>query len=251
MSRITPQEAAERLSEIRERAAAIIPGPWAWMGNTATDQVYLGTTDRGRLFILRPDTYTVEYVYDNKTGEGHELEEARQHVHERWCFQHGFNVDHDDPGECICDELRDFMRGTTEDAVTRFYDREDRGYSVSLYRTAQIRADLRFVNKPHGTEKSDRKQHGGLMVSYREGMPRYEVLGYRTLVEWERDQGGVIPSAGGDVKDHLYREDFVGLDTPEADFIQNSASDVAWLLSYIAELENRLSTTTTQETPDA
>lgn len=239
MSRIEPQEAEERLTEIRERAAAIIPGPWAWMGNTATDQVYLGTTDRGRLIVLTPDLRAEQYVYDHDEMEIYDLKDARTNAEARWCFNHGHRVDPDDTGPCICDELGDWLRGDLDlEAGPRHFSRDERGYSVDLVRGVLVRSDLSFVTKEDG-DIYDYRQHGGVIRSHRDRV-KYEVLGYRTVTEWEMDQGGVVPPAGGDIRDHLYREDFVGIDTPEADFIANSAGDVAWLLSYIADLEEQV-----------
>jgi hypothetical protein len=31
------------------------PGPWSWFGNTDTGEVYLATTHRGRIFVLRAE----------------------------------------------------------------------------------------------------------------------------------------------------------------------------------------------------
>jgi len=226
-----------RLDEIRERHDKIIPGPWDWFGNTATDQVFLGTPDRGRLFILTPGLRNVEYVYDSNETEGYELEEARQRVHTNWCLAHAEHVDKDDPGECICDELRDFLRGTLDPSEGhRYFEREDRGYRVSLVRAVQVFPDLRFAGEGKDAF-GGRKQQGAVQRSYRETGVRYEVLGYRTVVEWEMDQGGVVPSADGDIRNFLYREDFRGIDNPEAEFIAHAPEDTDYLLKRLEAAE--------------
>lgn len=234
-----------KLAEIVERHEAIIPGPWNWYGNTATDQVWLATPDRGRLIIMTPDTRTTEYVYDHDGGEGYDLEHARKRAHELWCPAHAVDVDHDDPGQCMCDELRDFLRGELDPSEgRRDWSCDERGYRRSLTRHTQVHSDLRFAVQfpaPEGVDgEAHYKRHGGILRSYREGMPKFEVLGYRTVTEWEMDQGGVVPSASGDIRDALYREDFTGLANPNAEFIASAPEDVAFLLAEVARLQGEL-----------
>jgi hypothetical protein len=43
---------AVRIEQIRKRAAAATPGPWAWVGNTDVHDIYLGTIQRGRRVVM-------------------------------------------------------------------------------------------------------------------------------------------------------------------------------------------------------
>lgn len=224
------------LAEIKARFDAIIPGPWRWMGNTATDQVYLGTTDRGRLYIMDTHTRVEQRVFHHDWMEGYSLEEARVRVKD-FCGAHDSGLESDDryglARACRCEDIRAFLVGEIDAG-------EDSRHLDQPYmsRAAIVRPDLRFPDKSLGER---RPQHGGMMRSYR-GMAKYEVLGYRSTIEWETDQGGVIPSAGHDIKDHLYREDFCGLDHPEATFIEHAAEDIPWLLGEIERLGGLLDT---------
>lgn len=239
-----------RLAEIVKRAAAIIPGPWEWYGNTATDEVFLATRDRGRLFILTTDTRTEQYVFDHLATEGYDIEDARRRVHELWCPTHAEHVDPVDPGRCMCDALREFLSGELEPVEGhRDFNHEDRGYRISLSRHVQVHPDLRFPVPfaGHGMEAEDHyKVHGGIMRSYREGMPRFEVLGYRTADQFNADveKSAADAEARGEplkliahAPEALYREDFMGLDNPNADFIANAAGDVAFLLAEVDRLQ--------------
>lgn len=94
--------------------------------------------------------------------------------------------------------------------------------------------ELRFAgNVPQGAkdgrgEPWDRHKVGGYkMVSYRD-IARYAVLDGRTVEEHEA-AGGTID---GEPR-NLYREDIVGLDNPEAEFIAHSRDDVDFLLDLL------------------
>jgi hypothetical protein len=218
-----------KLDEIRERFESITPPPWDWFGNTETDQVYLGTPDRGRLYIMTPTLRNEQYVYDEDEMESYTLEQARANVIGKWCPAHS-DSDLDFPPPCLCDELREFMRGDMDpaEASRRFetwlqleFGRSSDQFP-NLIRGVQVHPDIRF-------------RFDGSMRSYRESGPRYEVLGYRTKAQWEMDQGGAIG-----VKDALYREDFKGLHVPDADFIAHSAEDVDYLLKRLAAAEEHI-----------
>lgn len=215
---------ADSLTEIRNRHDAIIPGPWRWYGNTATDQVSLATTNRGRLFILDTHFSIEQRVFHHDWFEGYTLEQARANVR-NFCGAH----DGDDaPYECRCDRINQFLVGDIDtDEAHRTLD------DPYMTRSAIVHPDVRFPDKSLGDR---RNQHGGMMHSYR-NHARYEVLGYRTVAEWEADQGGVVPSTSHDVKDALYREDFCGLDQPEATFIERAPEDVGYLLKRLAAAE--------------
>lgn len=231
----------DRLAEIKARAQAAIRGPWRWMGNTATDQIYLATTHSGQRTILSPGTRSEEHVYHHGWCESYTLEQARANVI-NWCPLHS-----DQEGEiggreseCRCDELRDFLRGELDprEELHRELDRDPR--TAWLTRGVVIRPDLNL-----GVD--------GLLKSYRE-MARYEVLGrsladrwsgYRTRAEWEAERGAVDGPRGREagsrtVEQALYREDFVGLAHPEAEFIAHAREDVDWLLAEHAELREAL-----------
>jgi hypothetical protein len=78
--------------------------------------------------------------------------------------------------------------------------------------------DLRF---------QDHERH--LTRSHRE-IARYEVLDGKT-----RQEAGLGPDADRS-NSPLYREDLVGLDNPEAEFIAQAREDVDWLLERLASL---------------
>lgn len=40
------------LSDVRKLCEEATPGPWQWFGNTNHHEVYLATTDRGRVFVM-------------------------------------------------------------------------------------------------------------------------------------------------------------------------------------------------------
>lgn len=234
----------DNLEAIRQRAEAIIPGPWRWFGNTASDQVYLGTTDRGRLIVLDPDTRHTESVFHHEWCESYTLEEARENI-QHFCGIHEEN-EATDPGVemCRCATIRDFLVGEMDyrDPYTHARDliNERTGYAW-LSRSVTTHADLRFSAPTNTTEEhfaaaeERRKQHGGRsLTSYRKFV-RYEVLGelrdgyfrgqYKTAAEYDEQAG-----ATGAHIPHLYREDFCGIATPEAEFIEHAAEDIPWLL---------------------
>jgi hypothetical protein len=39
-------------AELKKLGEAATPGPWEWFGNTKMHEVYLATTDRGRVFVM-------------------------------------------------------------------------------------------------------------------------------------------------------------------------------------------------------
>lgn len=246
-----------RLAEIVKRAAAIIPGPWEWYGNTATDQVFLATKDRGRLFILTPGTRTEEYVFDHHEMETYTTEDARAHYKERWCPYHREGSEGREARHCCCDEIRDFLAGELDPQESvldgaRHWSSCLPGERRLLSRSVKIHEDLRFPVPfaGHGMEAEDHyKVHGGIMRSYREGMPRFEVLGYRTADQFNADveKSAADAEARGEplkliahAPEALYREDFMGLDNPNADFIANAAGDVAFLLAEVDRLQQEI-----------
>jgi hypothetical protein len=240
---VDAQKAAEhydrqaKLAEIARRHEAIIPGPWRWYGNTATDQVMLATTDRGRLYVLTLGTRETQYVFHHYYCESYDLHTISDTQVKEWCGGHD-EFGGDDTDGCICEEIADFLKGNIEPPEgARHFSHDRRPHSGTiLTRGVTVNPDLRFpvpIPAPKGTDRQrDYKQFGGHMRSYREGMPRYEVLGYRTVSEWEMDQGGVQ-----NARDALYREDFTGLDNPNADFIQYAPEDVAYLLAEVGRLQ--------------
>lgn len=215
------------LEAIRKRFDAIIPGPWRWYGNTATDQVYLATTDRGRVTIMTPCTRREEYVYDHHAGETYTLAQARERVL-GWCGAHDENYTEFGGRSCQCEQLRDFLRGELDPTEGH------RDYDYLLSRGVQVHPDLRFPVPRR--EDRDRKVFGGLLASYA-GMVRYEVLGkldkfftnYRTRNEYEEQEGKPASTA-------LYREDFMSIAQPEAEFIEHAPEDVAFLLAEVDRL---------------
>jgi hypothetical protein len=244
------------IDEIRARHEAAIPGPWQWYGNTATDQVYLATRDRGRTYILGPDVIHTEYVYDCDNVESYTLEHARQNVL-NFCGEHDERIDQypdmpekdesvlawlkhaeregyfDEqpvPDLCICDEIEEFLAGDIErEEGSRDYYRPEG--TLHLTRTITAKPDFRFAVTPEGYEHTT-------LRSYRDHV-RYEVLGYHgKREEW----GGAMTKAqfeketGKPVEEYLYREDFYGIDTPEADFIAHAREDIPFLLAEIDDL---------------
>ncbi|GGK31905.1 hypothetical protein GCM10010124_25850 [Pilimelia terevasa] len=63
------------IDAIKQRDSAATPGPWQWFGNTDNHQVFLGTPDRGRLYIMRfvrwgmRDAQPVFYDHAGDTGQ--------------------------------------------------------------------------------------------------------------------------------------------------------------------------------------
>jgi hypothetical protein len=228
----------DQLEAIRKRHEAIVPGPWRWFGNTETDQLYLGTVDRGRLYVLTVGTREEQYVYHHANVASYTLSEISNTRVQDWCGGHDEFGGHDADG-CICLDIADFLRGEVErEEGARHFSHDRRPHSGTiLTRGVSVHADLRFA-QPYKTDPQERKTHGGVMRSYRDCGPKYEVLGYRSVSEWEMDQGGVQ-----NARDALYRQDFMGFDQPEATFIEHAPEDIAYLLGEIdrlrAELEAR------------
>lgn len=273
-----------RLDDIKARAAAIIPGPWAWMGNTATDQVYLSTNGRGRLTILQPSHYWTESIYVYATERVYTLQEAREQ-YEEICGAHdddemldnafegviyeGYEDDFmeypDEWGEitfrtgrgCVawlkfafsrlkeqpdhcprCEAVKEWLRGDLDsdggDSALMF----PLDYHSSAVRHRTVHEDLRFPEAPNASWTAEalerRNRHGGHMKSYRE-MCRYEVLG-----KLSRDDGHFHEYAtrAENPTGNLYREDFCGIATPEAEFIQYAAEDIPFLLAEIDALRD-------------
>ncbi len=214
-----------RLGDIRNRANAVIPGPWRWWGNTATNQVYLGTVDRGRLILLDVHTDFEEYVYDHETCTTYTVEEAKARVLD-WCTVHG---DPEFPG------IRDLLSGV----LSQEEGRRDlhRGGHLWLTRQLTAVADLR-VASPDG-DTGTRNQRGATRLESYAKHVRYEVLGrklvdrfseYRTIAEYEAEEGR-------DHHDALYRQDFCGIATPEAELIQHAPEDIGYLLLRLQAAE--------------
>jgi hypothetical protein len=154
---------------------------------------------------------------------------------------------------CKCDEIREFLQGELDprdpyDSARDLLNPKT-GYAW-LSRAVTVQPDLRFSARVDTTTEHDaeaverRKKHGGRggMVSYRT-MARYETLGkmpdgqgffsdYRTIEEFEAE-------TNRDHRTALYREDFCGLDNPEADFIQHAAEDIPYLLAVIDNLREQ------------
>lgn len=250
---------AEKLQEIRERAEATIKGPWRWFGNRSVDDIYLATTHSGRQFLLQPNTRTEQYVYDADESEAYTLEEARERylhpVEKLPPPRHDYSaldleglkklatarelvvkgddediyvdalVSYDDQhwlqeGNWFATvegqiALQDFLSGEiSEDEGSRWL-RNDKNQG-KLARGVAVRTDLRF-------------QRDGLMQSYRD-IARFEVLNGKTEAEH------VESGAPG----NLYREDIVGIDNPEAEFIAHSREDVDALLAEVDRLQAEL-----------
>lgn len=210
-----------RLESIRKRCEATIRGPWAWFGNVATDQVYLGTCHSGRIILLTPHTVKREFVYAHELCESWSLEEARKRVI-YLCGAHGDEVTPAAPENCRCDEIREFLRDELdiEEGARHLYDREDRHHWLS--RNMQVASELRFQGRgPDGAPDI-------ILHSYRD-LARFEVLGGKTMAEHLTDGGR---------RDDLYREDIVGIASPEAEFIARAREDMQTLLDALAEIEH-------------
>lgn len=228
-----------RLTAIRQRFDAIIPGPWRWFGNTATDQIYLGTVDRGRLIILEPHTRATEHVFHHDHCETYALAEARENVI-NWCGAHeGDPTFREDL--CKCDEIRDFLGGEMDprDPYDKARDlTNDKGH-VWLSRAVAVDSDMLFAApEPRDAERLRRSRGATRLASYRE-FARYEVLGKLP------DEGGRFHQYATRAENpdgNLYREDFMSLATPEAEFIEHAPEDIAWLLERVGELEAALGT---------
>lgn len=221
------KERDDKLEDIERRVKAALPGPWGWFGNVASYQVYLATNHSGRLIVLSPETVKEEYVYNHGMERTLTLEEARAEVLEL-CGAHDENYSEFGGLSCRCDEVREFLQGTLEieEGARHMTDRDGRFWSIS--RNMRINSVLRFQG---------RSQDGSpdiLMHSYSdEDMARYEVLNGKTLAEH---------LASGGRRSDLYREDIVGIATPEAELIAHAPDDIRFLLDEINRLEEVLLT---------
>jgi hypothetical protein len=224
-----------QLEAIRKRFDAIIPGPWRWYGNTATDQVYLATTDRGRLIILSPQLQKVQYVFDHNSMKSYDLARISNTDVQGWCGFHergGGAVEYD---SCICQDIADFLQGEVDETEGR-RDFVSRNGAVDLSRSIRHYVELRL---PNGFPER-RKEHGGILKSHRDHV-RYEVLDYRTIKEYaDAHEGAFAADPSGDeaaIRElKLYREDFTGIDQPEADFVQHAPEDIGYLLELVDAL---------------
>ncbi len=97
-------------------------------------------------------------------------------------------------------------------------------------RFVSVDSDLLFAGRGGG---GDRERFGGRMVSFRE-IARYDVLDGAT-----REEAGLSPDAGPR-NSRLYREDFLALDSPEAEFIAHARDDVDTLLAEVDRLRAEL-----------
>jgi hypothetical protein len=231
----------DRLEEIRQRATAAIPGPWRWQGNVDVNRCYLATTDRGQLTIMLANSAKCEYVFDRVEGVGRTLEEAREGVLDL-CGSHEGGPYEGEPGyDCICTEIATFLEGTVDsEEGTRSFSTAygcPPNRADDIVRGVQSHVDIMF---PAVERAAGRREELGARLYPYSRWAKYEVLGYRSKAEWVMDQAGVIPSAGGDMEDFLYRKDFVGLDQPEAAFIEHSRDDIDWLLAKVDELQEAL-----------
>lgn len=224
------KERDEKLEDIERRVKAALPGPWGWFGNVASYQVYLATNHSGRMIVLSPETVKEEYVYSHGAERTFTLEEARAEVLEL-CGAHDENYGEFGGLSCRCEEVREFLRGTleVEEGARHMFDRDGRFWSIS--RNMRINSVLRFQG---------RNQDGTpdvLMHSYSDGdMARYEVLNGKTLAEH---------LAGGGRRSDLYREDIVGIATPEAELIAHAPDDLKFLLDEIERLDEVIADMTT------
>lgn len=281
---------SSRIEEIRQRAAEAIRGPWRWFGNTESDQVYLGTPDRGRLLLVSPQVEYEQYVFNHRASEVYAVEEIRERFTvdpkliasksymdmdeaelKALCDVRGLKVEasYPDDGVTDCDylnaieeydeehnisprnwwcsrdaqeHLAEFLRGevTIEEGSRDLYIPDAFAVERELVLTRSLKANagLKFAGKVPEDAKNgrgepwDRHVTGGYMLVDYRAIARYEVLDGRTVAEHEA-AGGTI---NGEVR-HLYREDIVGLDNPEAEFIAHAREDVDWLLSEVDRLE--------------
>jgi hypothetical protein len=234
---------SDRLAEIKARADAIIPGPWRWYGNTETNTVHLATVDRGRVYIVGVRTFSTETVFHHDFCKSYTLEQARESVQD-FCGAHEGEAY---TGECRCRALQTFLSGTLAPEEGQRDLLDERTNQLWLTRGVDVHVDLRFPDKSRTTfehvaeAERRRKIHGGRngMRSYRK-LARYETLGklsrdgffheYRTREEFEAEESDRT------VQEALYREDFCGLDNPEATFIEHAAEDIPYLLGEIDRL---------------
>lgn len=219
MSELTREEREKRIAEIRERAEAAVKGPWRWFGNTEVDQVYLGTAHSGRIFILSPEIRRTDTVYDWESDEEYSVEMARQYArdlenansHYPWLMRdHG---NHSRLLEFLTDPFDE------NDPQPRHFTIKN---SQPLTRWIKMTPELRLID-----------QERGVTVSHHD-LVRYDVLGAKTRAEAGLDAGA------GRSNSPLYREDFTGITTPEAEFIAHSREDVDLLLAEIDRLRDEL-----------
>ncbi len=177
------------LEAIRARAAATLPPPWEWSGNTASDNVHLATAHSGRVFIIQPHT---------------EIERGYQQTEEPWAF-----ISEDDFFKLPSKARREI------EAINSPWVFEPRSTFHLLF--------------PH-RESSFRKEGGKHGLSSHREIARYEVLDFQT-----REEAGLAPDADM-TNSPLYREDFMGLDSPEATFIAHSRADIEALLAGVDRL---------------
>lgn len=231
------------LESIRKRAEAIIPGPWRWYGNTQTDQVYLGTNDRGHLILLSPEVHSTESVFNHDWCESYTLEQARANVR-NFCGRH--DEGEEETVKCRCAEIEEFLRGELDpkDPYNQAKDLDHRPEGWGwMSRGITHHGDMQLAHPEppapppvDGGNQRDRKRLGGRRLSSYREFVRYEVLGFRTKKEFEKHAA----SAKGNrtVDEALYREDWCGIDVPEMDFIQHAAEDIPFLLAEIDALHD-------------
>lgn len=258
-------ERGRDLEAIRARAAAAVPGPWRWGGNTEVERVHLCTDHSGQRYILAPAIRQAEYVHDHFHSETYGLQEYRERLEQRWAehdklvdealeeelgylrdrsrlddwqpptraldvlryiaevedelegwepweFDPTLHPDNGDSGDR--ERIRDFLAGSR--------DAEDGAVTLSIFRTS----DHAWLTRGVQAFPDLQLPVHGWMRSYRD-VARYEVLGGQT-----RAEAGLAPDAGR-MNSPLYREDIVGLDTPEADFIAHARQDVDDLLAEL------------------
>lgn len=225
---------ADRISDIRARAAAAMPGPWGWYGNVDSHIVHLATRHSGRQFIFDVTTRAVEYVYHHFYAETYTLAEARENVVDWFrgdpdmdCPDCGYPADehsdscrepHWQPEHPVQEAAREFLAEEIDlDDPSRHGSRDlIVDGDLLLTRAVVVHPELRF-------------QRDGLMEPARD-LARYEVLHGRTLAE---HHAGGHPGS-------LYRADICGIDTPEAEFLAHARDDIDTLLAHIDELEAQL-----------
>ena len=207
MSDSDQSSAQERLQEIQERAEAALPGPWQWFGNTATNQVFLGTAHSGRKIILSPEVRQYEMVFDHLDSEAETLTEARLRAAELEDFDQRQQLLE------FLDEPMDPEEGPRDIAIN------NQVYSRYWARVPDLML-----------------HEDGLMRSYRT-LAKYEVLNGRSKAE------AGLPEDAGRSNSPLYREDLVGFDNPEAEFLAHARQDVEFLLSEVERLRSEANQT--------
>jgi hypothetical protein len=261
------------IAEIRQRAAAAIEGPWSWFGHR--DDVYLATNHSGRQYILQTDTVSKQWVYDEYDHESYTLEEAREKYLlspetlppadysktplddlKALAERRGMTVEikgedidwPDGQHDLFCEALAEWdqERGLTEYAGSnpKWWATQEGQESVQHWLAGDVEPEegLRYASIPGSLYPSSlvrgatpKAQLRVRTVTDPEGwgrmrpaadIARFEVLGGRTIEQAERELDRV----------NLYRDDIVGLATPEMEFIANSRSDVDELLAAVDRL---------------